>query len=65
MGIGFVIMVFFLLALVVLGFPTPRRIERAFQPKPGPHPVVRWARSGRERARRWRRRRQRRRLRSI
>jgi hypothetical protein len=56
MNTGIVIIVLFLVVVFVLTFPTRRRVERAFAPARGPHPLLRpflaLARWGRGRRRR-------------
>ena len=58
---GIVIVVAFLIAVLVMGFPTRRRAERAYIPAQGPHPFARpflaLARRRRQRQQRRRRRR--------
>ncbi len=56
---GITIIVVCLVIVVVLGFPTRRRIERAYAPVQGPHPLLRpflalgrWRRARRTRRRR-------------
>ena len=56
---GITIIVVLLVIVVVLGFPTRRRIERAYTPAQGPHPLLRpflalarWRRTRRSRRRR-------------
>ena len=60
MSTGIVVIVVFLVVVFALGFPTRKRIERAYLPKEGPHPIVRpfraAARALRERKKRARRR---------
>ena len=65
MGSGFTIMVLVLVALVVFGFPTRRRRERAFSQPSGAHPLLRLPLAAVERARRWRKERARRHLRGV
>jgi hypothetical protein len=59
MNTGIAIIVLFLVVVFVLAFPTRRRMERAFTPARGPHPLLRPFLA----LARWARRRRRRRLR--
>ena len=65
MGPGFAVMVVVLVALVILGLPTRRRLERALRQPSGSHPLLRLPLAVRERTRRWRKQRARRHLRRV
>ena len=61
MSTGIAIIVAVLVVVFLLGLPTRRRLERAWMPRPGPHPLVRPFRAVARRVRGLRRRRERKR----